>query len=85
MVTEIRNLIITMAPPFSYAMEIFSVQELAFLRNPYKFNKIYQKVLRCRIRKKVRAVQRATWIIETYYETIYPKGRAEELPLAMLN
>lgn len=61
-----RNFIISTAGLFSYTMHIFSPQELAFLRNPDKFSKDYQKVLRYRIRKKVREVQKALWVIETY-------------------
>jgi hypothetical protein len=66
-------------------VEIFSYQELAFLRDPDSFKKTYQKVLRCRIRKKVKAVQEAQRIIETYHDIIYPKGGALELSLSMLN
>ncbi len=74
-----------MASHISYAMRIFSARELAFLRDPDRFNERYQTVLRYRIRKKVRAVQEALWVIELHYRSIYPKGRAEELPLTRLN
>lgn len=66
-------------------MEIFSAQELAFLRYPDKFSRNYQKVLRCRIRKKARAMWTALLIIEYSPKAMQSNGSFEELPLALLN
>lgn len=80
-----HNFIITITFLFSYGMRIFSNQELAFLRNPGNFSRDYQRVLRCRIRKKARAMLNALRIIEARHEIIYPNGSAAEVPRPMLN
>jgi hypothetical protein len=66
-------------------MKLLSPQELAFLNNPDRFSGGYQKVLRCRIKKKARAMQMTLQIIQYSWKAMRPKRRRQTWPITMLN